>query len=75
MKSWVNDYKGKLSTADEAVRLVQSGQTVYTSGNAATPTELLKALAHRKDELSNVRLAHALLMGNDLGQSLASFRN
>lgn len=63
--SWVDDYKKKLCTAEEAVSVVKSGDRVYISGNAATPYVLMKALAQRKDELFNVELVHVLLMGDD----------
>lgn len=63
--SWVDDYKKKLCSAEEAVSVVKSGDRVYISGNAATPYVLMKALAQRKDELFNVELVHVLLMGED----------
>jgi 4-hydroxybutyrate CoA-transferase len=63
--SWVDDYKKKLVTAEEAVSVVKSGDRVYISGNAATPYVLMKALAQRKDELQDVELVHVLLMGED----------
>ena len=33
--SWVDDYKRKLATAEEAVRVVKSGDRVYYGGNAS----------------------------------------
>lgn len=63
--SWVDDYKKKLGTAEEAVSVVKSGDRVYISGNAATPYVLMRALAQRKDELRDVELVHVLLMGED----------
>ena len=54
--TWVDDYKSKLCTAAEAVRLVESGHRVYYSGNAAIPYCLINALAARKDELRDVQL-------------------
>lgn len=63
--SWVDDYKKKLVSAEEAVSVVKSGDRVYISGNAATPYVLMRALAQRKDELTNVELVHVLLLGED----------
>jgi len=63
--SWVDDYKKKRVSAEEAVSVVKSGDRVYISGNAATPYVLMRALAQRKDELTNVELVHVLLMGED----------
>jgi 4-hydroxybutyrate CoA-transferase len=63
--TWVNDYKKKLVTAEDAVSVIKSGDRVYISGNAATPYILLNALASRKDELEDVELVHVLLLGED----------
>ena len=62
---WVDDYKKKLVTAEEAVVEINSHNRVYISGNAATPYVLMKALASRKDELEGVELVHVLLLGED----------
>jgi acyl-CoA hydrolase len=62
---WVDDYKKKLVTAEEAVSAVKSYDRVYISGNAATPFFLMNALASRKDDLENVELVHVLLIGED----------
>jgi acyl-CoA hydrolase len=63
--TWVDDYKAKLCTAAEAVRLVESGHRVYYSGNAAIPYCLINALSARKEELRGVQLNHVLLLGKD----------
>jgi acyl-CoA hydrolase len=44
---------------------VNSGDRVYYGGNAAIPQALVRALARRRDELSNVQLNHVLLIGED----------
>jgi acyl-CoA hydrolase len=62
---WIDDYRNKLRNAAEAVRLVKSGDRVFTSGNAATPRLLLRALIERKPELEAVELVHLLLVGNE----------
>ena len=63
--TWLDEYKSKLQTADEAVRTVKSGDQLFISGNAATPNVLINALARRKDELLNVEVNHVLLLGDD----------
>ena len=63
--TWIEDYRGKQCTAEEAVQLIKSGNRVFTSGNAATPQPLLRALIERKDEIQDVELIHLLLMGDD----------
>jgi acyl-CoA hydrolase len=65
---WIDDYRRKCRTAEEAVRLVKSGDRVFTSGNAATPRPLLRALIARKAELHDVELVHLLLMGDEFSQ-------
>ncbi len=63
--SWVDTYKKKLVTAEEAVSEIESNSRVYISGNAATPYVLNHALAARGKELKNVELVHVLLLGQD----------
>ena len=62
---WIDDYKRKLCTAEDAVKLIESDSQVYYGGNAAIPQVLVRALAGRKDELENVQLNHVLLLGQD----------
>jgi acyl-CoA hydrolase len=63
--SWVDDYKKKLTTAEEVVSAIKSHDRIYISGNAASPYVLMKALAQRRDELEDVELVHVLLLGED----------
>jgi acyl-CoA hydrolase len=63
--SWVDDYKKKLVSAEEAVSVVKSGDRAYISGNAATPYALMRALASQKDDFRDVELVHVLLLGED----------
>ncbi len=63
--SWIDDYNRKLCSAEEAVRLVESGNRVYYGGNAAIPLGLVRALAARYEELRDVQLNHVLLLGED----------
>ena len=62
---WVDEYKKKLVSAEEAVSDIKSGQRVYISGNAATPYTLVKSLSAKKAELKDVELVHVLLLGDD----------
>lgn len=45
-------------SAEEAVKIVKSGDRVYVQAAAATPTVLTKALADRASELKNVEVCH-----------------
>ena len=51
---WLNQYKQRLCSADEATSAVKSEDWIYISGNAAAPRCLQDALARRKDALHNV---------------------
>ncbi|MFQ5640258.1 MAG: acetyl-CoA hydrolase/transferase family protein [bacterium] len=62
---WIEDYKSKIVSAHEAVSAIKSGDKIFSSGNAATPYNILHALAERKDELNRVDVFHLLLMGDD----------
>ncbi len=63
--NWVSQYKQKLSTPEEAVSHIKSGNKIFISGNAATPFILIEALAARKNELFGVEVNHVLLIGDD----------
>ena len=63
--NWIDDYRAKLQTPAQAVGRIQSGDDVYYGGNAAIPAALVRALAERRDELTDVRLHHVLLLGED----------
>ncbi|NJD66494.1 MAG: acetyl-CoA hydrolase/transferase family protein [Chloroflexi bacterium] len=57
-------YDRKRLSAEQAMRLVRSGDRIYVSGNAATPTLLLQELADRQD-IQDVEVAHVLMLGKD----------
>ncbi|MBU2527306.1 MAG: 4-hydroxybutyrate CoA-transferase [Bacteroidetes bacterium] len=46
------------TTAEEALKIVKSGQRVYLQAAAAAPTVLANALADRAAELKNVEICH-----------------
>lgn len=63
--SWFDNYKKKKCSLEEAVSVVKSKDRVYVSGNAASPSKLMGALALRKEELQDVEITHVLLFGDD----------
>jgi acyl-CoA hydrolase len=63
--NWLDDYKAKLCSASDAVKMIKSGDRVYYGGNAAIPVSLVEALAERYTELNDVQLNHVLLLGQD----------
>ena len=62
---WLDNYRRKCMSAQEAVRLIKTGDRIFTSGNVATPRLLFRALIERKHELEGVELVHLLLMGDE----------
>ncbi|MDD6039241.1 MAG: butyryl-CoA:acetate CoA-transferase [bacterium] len=60
--SFQDEYKQKLVTADEAVKVIQSGDWVDYGWCNGTPDVLDKALAKRTDELKNVNLRGGILL-------------
>jgi len=54
--AWLDEYKKKLVTADEAVKVIKSGDWVEHAFGVAGANELDAALARRKDELWDVKI-------------------
>ena len=63
MSSFYDEYQRKLKTADEAVRIVKSGDWVDYATNVCFPTLLDEALAKRRDELRDVKIRGNLAFG------------
>ena len=61
--SFMSEYRSKLCSADEAVRLVKNGDWVDYGSNNGYPSTLDAALARRRDELHNVKVRGNLLRG------------
>jgi len=62
--NWLDTYKRKLITAEEAVRSIKSGNRVYVHPGCAVPELLVNAMVARKDELENVEVCHLMAVGN-----------
>ena len=60
--SYTEEYKQKLVTADDAVKVVQSGDWVDYGWCNGTPVALDEALAKRTDELKDVKLRGGILL-------------
>lgn len=59
---FLDEYKQKLVTADEAVKVVKSGDWVDYGWCNGTPDALDKALAKRTDELKDIKLRGGILL-------------
>ena len=62
--SWQSIYQSKVSTAEAAIGVIESGNRVFLTGNCSIPEVLLGALVKRASELEDVEITHALTMGS-----------
>jgi len=62
--SWETEYKKKLRTPDEALRVVQSGMRVYIHPGCAEPEVLVQSLIRRGPEVHDVEIVHLMTMGD-----------
>lgn len=66
MKSmaWLESYRQKRGTADEAVQHIRDGNTVYIHPGCAEPEQLVRAMVRRGSQLRDVKVIHLLTAGN-----------
>ncbi len=66
MAYWERIYHERMTTAEEAVRVIQSGQRVFLTGNCSVPQTLLRALVKRAraGEVENVEIVQVLTVGD-----------
>ncbi len=62
--SWMEIYREKLMTAEEAIRhYIRSGMRIFLSGNCGVPQRLLAALVEYATNLENVEIVQVLTVG------------
>jgi 4-hydroxybutyrate CoA-transferase len=61
--NWVDQYRDKFMTAEQAVELIRSGDRVYIHEGCGTPLPIIEALLRRAPKLWNVELVHMLTFG------------
>ena len=61
----------RITSAEEAVKIIKSGDRVFVHGGAATPAQLVIAMTNRAAELRGVDLRIAL---PELGSTLQQLR-
>jgi 4-hydroxybutyrate CoA-transferase len=61
--TWLKQYETRIITAEEAAKVVRSGQRVYLTGNCSVPQKLLTALVGRANELEDVEITQVLTIG------------
>ncbi len=66
MAHWERIYHERMTTAEEAVQVIQSGQRVFLTGNCSVPQTLLKALVKRAraGQVENVEIVQVLTVGD-----------
>ncbi len=61
--NWMESYRSKVVTAEEAVRHIHSGQRVFLTGNCSVPQTVVGALVERAMGLTDVELVQVLTFG------------
>jgi 4-hydroxybutyrate CoA-transferase len=59
---WNSIYRRRVTTADEAVKDIKSGDRVWIHPGCNTPTLLINAMVARAPELENVEIVHILTL-------------
>jgi len=57
-------YKNKVVSAEDAVKIIKSGDNVIVQPGCAVPLKLINAMVERKDELNDVNIYHILVVGD-----------
>ena len=57
-------YQSRVTTAQEAVKVIKSGQRVFLTGNVSVPQKLLAALVEYAPSLNDVEICQALTVGS-----------
>lgn len=57
-------YQSRVTTAQEAVRAIKSGNRVFLTGNVSVPQKLLAALVEYAPEIKDVEVCQALTVGS-----------
>ncbi len=60
---WTTQYQSHVVSADEAVKVIESGNRVFMTGNVSVPQQLLAALVGHAPSLQNVEICQALSVG------------
>ena len=61
---WVKKYNSKVVAADDAVKVIKSGDKIIIQPGCAAPLRLIDSMVKRKDELTDVEIYHILVVGD-----------
>ncbi|HKB85923.1 MAG TPA: hypothetical protein VKD08_07120, partial [Ignavibacteriaceae bacterium] len=59
----ISSYNKKIVSAEEAVRVIKSGDRIILQGGCAVPFALVNAMVNRKNVLYDVEIVHILTVG------------
>jgi len=62
-KTWQEEYRAKLTSAEEAAKIVQSGEHIFFGGGTGIPSAFAQALGKRAHELKDVMISEGFAMG------------
>ena len=65
MSDWREKYRSKFTSAEEALKVVKSGDRVVFHVTASEPRILVQALVDRAPELENVEIVHMYALGEE----------
>jgi acetyl-CoA hydrolase len=60
---WTETYRRRVTTAEEAVKAVRSGDHVWIHAGCNNPEELVRAMVGRASELQSVEVTHLMTFG------------
>src|SRR3990167_8770475 len=60
---WIESYRSKVRTPEEAVSVIKSNMRVYVHPGCATPEVLLNAMCENSNHFENVEVIHLLTFG------------
>ena len=61
---WTSIYKERVTTPEEAVKAVKSGDRIFLTGNVSVPKEILAGLVDYAPQLKDVEITQALTVGS-----------
>ena len=61
--SWAESFRQRVTTAEEAVRSIRSGEHVWVHAGCNNPEELVRAMVARAPELRGVEVTHLMTFG------------
>lgn len=67
---WQEIYQSKITTAEEAVKSIRSGNRIFLTGNSSVPQTVLQALVDRAPEIYDVEMCMALTIGERVDYTL-----